>query len=88
IGDIASAIPVTKSNPNTATVSTNNKRIKIATDTNQKVEIIGLTGAVVYSTTITPGETEINLNRQGVYVVRLTNMNGPATFKVALGFSE
>jgi len=88
IGDIASAIPVTKSNPNTATVSTNNKRIKIATDTNQKVEIISLSGAVVYSTQITPGETEINLNRQGVFVVRLTNKNGPATFKILLGFSE
>lgn len=88
IGDIASALPVTKSNQNTAKVSACNNQIRITSETDQRVDIIGLTGAVVFSTTITPGDTDINLNRRGIFVVRLTNKNGPATFKVALGFSE
>jgi len=86
IGDIPAGIPVTKSNPNTATLATFNKQLKITSETSQQLEVIGLNGAVVYAARINPGVTDINLNRQGVFVVRLIDENGPATFKIALGF--
>lgn len=88
IGDIASAIPLNYSKPNNAIISTINKRIKIISETDQKVDIIELNGSVIYSSQISTGETDININRQGVYIVRIKNKSGVVTRKVILGFSE